>query len=62
MYKKEESDNLIDATLVDGVLTEKEKEILFPKKKEWFIQIAIERRKNRGGNEKENEDSIVYPF
>ena len=27
-------ENLIDATLVDGVLTEKEKEILFPKKKE----------------------------
>jgi hypothetical protein len=33
MYK-EELENLLDATLVDGVLTEKEKEILFPKKKE----------------------------
>lgn len=27
-------ENLIDATLVDGVLTEKEKEILSPQKKE----------------------------
>lgn len=33
MYK-EKLENLLDATLVDGVLTEKEKEILFPKKKE----------------------------
>ncbi len=49
MYK-EELENLLDATLVDGVLTEKEKEILFPKKKEWFIQIAIERRKNQRGD------------
>ena len=29
-----ELENLIDATLVDGILTEKEKEILFPQKKE----------------------------
>ena len=35
MFKdKEEVENLIDATLIDGVLTEKEKQILFPKKKE----------------------------
>ena len=35
MYKdQEEVEKLIDATLIDGVLTEKEKQILLPQKKE----------------------------